>query len=285
MAEKKEFKEKIVAFVDILGFKGLVEAAESGTGKALPEILELLEELGRSKEIESIRMRGSSICPQSRCLEGDLEIQMTQISDCVIVSSEPSPLGALNVIFHCNKVVMALMRHGFMCRGYIIQGKVHHTSTQVVGSGYQKAYAKESQVSAFKTEADERGTPFVEVDAVVADLINLSEDSCVKKMYARMVKSDGDLVVIYPFQNVGHSFIINHKYSADKERSEVQKVREGLVWLKHNLKKYVDPNNVSATKKVNHYLRALDEQLECCSQVEKTIDALAKPIGAGLVRR
>ncbi len=33
-----EFKEKFVGFVDILGFKNMIEAAESGTGRTLDEI-------------------------------------------------------------------------------------------------------------------------------------------------------------------------------------------------------------------------------------------------------
>ena len=41
-----EFTDKFVAFVDILGFKQLVAAAESGTGMSLGELLEVAKKLG-----------------------------------------------------------------------------------------------------------------------------------------------------------------------------------------------------------------------------------------------
>jgi len=46
-----EFKEKFVAFVDILGFKQLVKSAEDNSIISLKELMSLLEELG-SKEDE-----------------------------------------------------------------------------------------------------------------------------------------------------------------------------------------------------------------------------------------
>jgi len=45
MAEA-EFKEKIIAFIDVLGFKKLVEATEAGSGMALSDLVELLKNLG-----------------------------------------------------------------------------------------------------------------------------------------------------------------------------------------------------------------------------------------------
>ena len=54
-----------------------------------------------------------------------------------------------------------------MCQGYINKGMVYHPDTQIVGSGYQETYSKEANVTAFKHEADDRGTPFVEVDPIV----------------------------------------------------------------------------------------------------------------------
>ncbi len=40
-----EFKDKFIGFVDILGFKKMVEAAEAGIGMSLSELLEIIEKL------------------------------------------------------------------------------------------------------------------------------------------------------------------------------------------------------------------------------------------------
>ena len=115
------FKEKFIGFVDVLGFKNFVEAAESGSGMTLPELLSLLNKLGTSEDQQRYK-NGGSICPMAPCIQRDLDFQITQVSDCVIVSSEISPAGAINLISHCWVAVIELLARGIMCRGYITRG-------------------------------------------------------------------------------------------------------------------------------------------------------------------
>jgi hypothetical protein len=77
-----------------------------------------------------------------------------------------------------------------MCRGYITRGSIFHTDSDFLGTGYLKAYEYESErkVTAFKRTADEKGTPFVEVDRVVCEYIQQGDDLCVKNMFSRFVK-------------------------------------------------------------------------------------------------
>ena len=67
-----EFTDKFVAFVDILGFKHLVAAAESGTGMSLGELLEVAKKLGSVADREAITVDGPTICPASRHIRRDL---------------------------------------------------------------------------------------------------------------------------------------------------------------------------------------------------------------------
>ena len=166
-----------------------------------------------------------------------------------------------------------------MCRGYITRGNIHHTEDQIIGTGYQRAYEMESQVSVFKVQADERGTPFVEVDNSVVQLIEQSDDKCVKEMFSRTVKSDGDATAIYPFHVLGHSFLVDDRFSAEEELAQVQHIRDSIQWFKENILKSVDASNESANRKAQHYIRALDGQLENCTKVEKTIKMLTMTLG------
>ncbi len=118
-----EFSEKFVAFVDVLGFKGMLEAAETGHDKSLSEILEYLAILGTPEDEQNMRRYGPSFCPEIRCNRHNLDFKITQISDCVIVSSELSPKGLINLVGHCWAAITELLTKGIMCRGYITKGK------------------------------------------------------------------------------------------------------------------------------------------------------------------
>ena len=276
------FTEKFVAFVDVLGFKNLVTESERGTGIPLAELLELLQKLGDGNERARFEKHGAGWCPMAPRIEKNLDFRVTQISDCVIVSSEVSPAGVINLVSHCWGAVIELLARGIMCRCYIKRGHVFHTDTQIIGSGYQEAYLAESKVSAFKREADERGTPYVEVDIEVAAYVQSQPDPCVKEMFERMVKRDGSTVVLFPFQRLHHSFIIagsGHKFDPEKELKSNDNLRKILRRYKDKVMSFADPGNESAVAKSNHYIGALDAQLRACDETDRVIHMLSSPTG------
>jgi hypothetical protein len=268
-----EFKDKFIGFVDILGFKQLVEAMEAGQAVPLAELLGMLASpLGRTPS-------GTYhwVCPASSGVQRDLDFQVTQISDCVVVSSEISPPGIINLIDHCWTAVSGCMHKGVMCRGYITRGSIYHTPMQFVGSGYQEAYSKESQVSAFKRNADERGTPFVEIDSIVCEYVKNCGDDCVKRMFSRFVKTEGPATALFPFQTLQHSFAIGgfrREFDAVREKRSNENVRRLIEKLKDRLMVYVNQSNPSAVSKAEHYLKALDRQLEISGRTDEIIEML-----------
>jgi hypothetical protein len=173
-----QFKDKFIAYVDVLGFKGLVEAAERHDDRTLEGVLAILEEFGSSKHRRDLTTYGPRICPESACIERHLDFRATAISDCVVVSCEVSPCGVMNLIHHCWSLVLSLLPQGVMCRGYITRGNVRQSDSQFVGTGYHRAQQNELQVAVFSRNAKERGTPFVEVDPVVSDYIQTRTDVC-----------------------------------------------------------------------------------------------------------
>jgi hypothetical protein len=156
-----EFREKFIGYVDVLGFTNLVKSAEAGTGITLPALLELPKHLGTAESRERYVEHGPHICPQAPFIQRDLDFEVTQVSDCAVVSAEISPAGAINVVNHCWAAVLELLLSGIMCRGYITRGSIYDTGAQVIGSGYNRAFAMEKHgISAFRREGNERGTPF-----------------------------------------------------------------------------------------------------------------------------
>lgn len=279
------FSDKFIAFVDILGFKALVAAAEDGSGMALPELLELVALLGQGTERARFDQYGPMTCPHAPHVERNLNFRVTQISDCVIVSSEVSPAGVINLVSHCWAAVIELLSKGIMCRGYIKRGNIFHTDTQVIGSGYQQAFAAESQVAAFAREANERGTPYVEIDPDVVRYVDMQANSCVKTMFERMVKRDSESTVLFPFQQLQHSFIVaggGRKFDPERERTSNRNLRAMINTMKGRVLSFVDPNNASAVKKAAHYIAALDAQLQACDKTDEVIDRLSSPAWRGI---
>ncbi len=278
-----EFRDKFIAFVDILGFESFVERAENGTGMSLQELYDTLNILGTDDDRLAIEKYGPTICPEAPHNSRNLDFQITRASDCVVVSSEISPAGAINLINHCWVAVFKLLRKGVMCRGHIRRGKIYHEGREVIGTGYQKAFQKEKHVAAFKHDADDLGTPFVEIDRSISEYINMNEDRCVREMYSRFVKQAGDVYALYPFKRLSHSFAIGGSetnFDADGQKRQNEIMRAFIKSLKGQLRLYLDESNPKAVRKFEHYERALDAQLESCDVTDQMIDFLNSPFPA-----
>ncbi len=266
---KPEFKDKMVAFVDIVGFSYHEKASESGSGMPFEQLLLALSKLGTSNANEMIRMGHYRICPQSKYIEENLDFQLTQISDCAIVSCEVSPVGVINLIFHCRRAVHGLLDYGMMCRGYITRGNVYHTSTQIVGTGYQRAVAAEKNVTAFVTDG-KKGAPFVEVDESVCQYVEDVCDKNVVMMFKRFVKSDGKVRAINPFSLDEPTAVVDANYNAQRNLEQSDIVRQQLLKYKTGIMKNTDSTNPDAVWKADHYLRMIDEQLRECDLFDES---------------
>jgi hypothetical protein len=268
----RKFKDKFVAFVDVLGFKTMVEAAElaerTGASDALEGLFALLAKLGTPHDAMGYFIDGPIFCPESRRVQRGMDFQITQISDCVVVSAEISPAGIISLVGHCWSVVTKLLQDGVMCRGYVTRGSVYHIPTQVIGLAYQRAFKLESQVAAFRQHSGERGTPFVEIDEVVVQYIQTDGCACVKEMFSRMTLSDGSVVGLFPFKQLQTSFPLEN-LDRHKELRANAIVRQSLVTLKQRVLAAVSRGNASAVQKAEHYARALDAQLEICDSTDE----------------
>ncbi len=256
-----EFSHKIIAYVDILGWKQLVKSAEDGTGPPLAKLLSWLESLGTGKERASLAQTGPKCCPVAQFQERHLDFQVTQVSDCVILSAEISPSGVINLLWHSWRAVFQLLEHGILCRGYVKLGRIYHTERHVVGTGYQDAFEAERGVNAFRGEADERGTPFVQVDQAVTEFIDSCADPYVKDMFSRMTKRDGETVALFPFQRLARSFIVagvGRTFDAERERQSNANLRKRIERYRHAVESHIDHSRPDVERKSAHYLAALD---------------------------
>lgn len=272
-----EYTEKFIAFVDVLGFKDMVEASTQHT-EMLSELLAITAKLGDGSERANYEKYGPLTCPNAPRIDRNLNFQVTQISDCVIVSSEISPAGLINLVTHCWQVAIRLLQSGVLCRGFVSRGLIYHENGQVVGPGYQTTLSSERTVTAFQQRLDEVGTPFIEIDDDVVAYVAGQSDACVKMMFDRLTKFDGSKVALFPFKRLNHDFIIGGiagPFAPESHLKSVSNIRGWIAAMKKKINANTRNNDPRAAEKAGHYLSALDAQLKELDKTESVIRATA----------
>lgn len=263
-AESPQFEDRFVAFIDILGFKGMVAAAERDGGVALADILALVDRLDLSNFESSLR-RGECVCPGSARIDPNGGFVATQASDCVVISTEVSPFGVAQMIAACWRVSVGLLGFGALCRGFLTRGSLFHTKTRLVGTAYQRAYQQERLVSVFARSQAEHGTPYVAIDPAVTTYINTSTDDCVVGRYRFCTQSDGESDAFFPFRAYEQSFVMGGPYSKfvnyHRLKAGEPLLRNDIEMIKEQLWQGVDRSDARVVQKVEHYAAALDRQV------------------------
>lgn len=278
--------DSFIAFFDVLGWKSLVCTTEKENDSSVQEALDVLDMIRSELERCShfYEKDGPEICPAAPFVKKDMDFQFTLSSDSVVLSSEVSPAGLVNLLNCCRVVYFKLfLRKGLMCRGYIKRGLIYHTKTYCVGSGLGDVVKGEKKVSIFKTEDGERGTPFIEVDRNIVEYVNDEiSDGCVKKKFSELVKVEEDVAAIFPFKRLDPGIFIpwGEKPDSDNAHETIATVRDWIGKSKEMMRRHVDPSSDSARRKERCLIRMLDDQLDICDRTEKAIHEMTEPYPA-----
>ena len=276
--------DSFIAYFDVLGWKSLVSATERENDFSVQKVIDVLDmiksELGGCRDF--YENEGPEICTGAWFENGDFNFQYTVFSDSVVLSSEVSPAAFINLLNCCRAVYFKLfMRQGLMCRGYIKRGLLYHTTDYCVGSGLADVVEGEKDVSIFKTEDGEHGTPFIEVDRNIVQYVDDEiSDDCVKGMFSRIVKSEGDVAAIFPFRNLDPGIFWNGSMRSDEQRQTIVAVRAWIGNAKEMMGRHVDPCDERARQKERCLLNILDAQCDVCKQMEKEIEEMTEQFPA-----
>ena len=277
MTYEPQLYDKFVAFVDILGFQSKVEAIERGEGIRLSELLELCSTLSQETHVKNVADYGPIICPESRYHSRNLDYEVTQISDCTVVSAEVSPAGIINLLQHISASVFRLMTKGIMVRGFITRGNIYHRDNQIIGTGYQNAFRMEKKVKAFRLPLDEASTPFVEIDKCVVNYVKEETDQCVREVFGRLAKEDENgIAVIFPFQRLS-DLAGQNIMDVETCRKSLRTIRTWITDFLEKLDSHAPCTDMEANEKSIYYRRFLSEQLGECDRVEEFLRMLKEP--------
>lgn len=137
-----QYEDRYVAFIDILGFKNLIERSDGVS----PEVA--IEELVRALEVpHEVDLKGIIL---GRI--GDISASrhsLTAFSDCVAVSTIATEQGLMNLLFHVRAILFRLLRLGFLARGGIALGSVYHQDGKILGPAMLEAYRLEHRVAIY----------------------------------------------------------------------------------------------------------------------------------------
>lgn len=148
MAEIPEpsVQERVIAFVDVLGFRALVQ-------RAFADDDELLKRLHRMLRVTKYAVFASSDIPELEILKRVMSpyLQATAFSDSIIISDawEGGALALDLVASSASLLSSLLLQEGILCRGAIAKGRAIHDEHVVLGTGVVAAYELERQVAVF----------------------------------------------------------------------------------------------------------------------------------------
>jgi hypothetical protein len=135
-----KYQNRIVCFLDILGFKGHIKNTLTSSGEDdLPNIENIISAINNIRYFTDIDKR-----------EENENKEVTQFSDSIVISflaTEES--GVFYSLLEIMWIQINLVLHGILCRGAIVRGKLIHTEKYLFGPAMVDAYTLESKAAMY----------------------------------------------------------------------------------------------------------------------------------------
>lgn len=133
------YEDRVVCFIDILGFKNHIKQTinKDGTDNTIG-IQNLIESFDLMRETAHITE------------EDRLEKEVTQFSDSLVISFHiDKESGVFYALLEILWIQIELALRGLLCRGGIVRGKLIHTPKLLLGPAMVEVYELESQVAVY----------------------------------------------------------------------------------------------------------------------------------------
>jgi len=124
-----DYRERLVAYVDILGFKQLIDQVDAG--KLSPESISDILRTVRSNARVARRHYA------------------TNVSDSIVMSGPLTTDGLESIISALQRLTTRLLRSGIFLRGALTRGTLFHNENSVFGQGLIRAYQTESELAIY----------------------------------------------------------------------------------------------------------------------------------------
>ncbi|MEW6199130.1 MAG: hypothetical protein AB1601_10790 [Planctomycetota bacterium] len=149
-----KYIDRVVAFVDILGFSRLIAAADNDR-----PAVELIDELERvlGEDVAAQWHGPLAGHPDAEALaesEGKGKIEITNFtikmfSDCICTAAPPNYFGYMWTVLNLANIQKALLKHRILLRGAIALGRHYQSDAVIFSEALVRAYQLESHVAMY----------------------------------------------------------------------------------------------------------------------------------------
>lgn len=130
------YSDRIVAFIDILGFRSIVQKSsqhhnseryhipqyrEEGLSNAIFDALDTKQHAWQAAFFNELNI--------TKEFQDELDLRITSFSDCIALSCSVNAINFCYLVFCINFIARHMHSKGFMLRGGICEGELHHTET------------------------------------------------------------------------------------------------------------------------------------------------------------
>src|SRR5262245_56036444 len=121
-----QYEDRFVAFVDILGFKGLVARTVQSPPRVTPDEIEQALAVAPAVDLQGVEIGRLGDL-------SDLELRRTCFSDCFVMSTEASEAGLVKLLLHLRAIASRLVRLHVLPRGGVTRGPLYHSEKAIFG--------------------------------------------------------------------------------------------------------------------------------------------------------
>ncbi len=134
---KEHYPVRVVALIDILGFKAALEESESDETE-FRRILQTLEDL------KAHFLRPKDDIDKEADARFNADTQITQVSDSLLISRPIDEIGGVTeMLSDCAVAIHILIENGFLSRGAITLGRLYHKDTILFGRAFMDVFEAE----------------------------------------------------------------------------------------------------------------------------------------------
>lgn len=130
------YENRVVCFIDILGFKNIIENTVDCDGNDIPDKIESVDALLK-KILEFKRLDDEWNLAHLRTV--------TQFSDSIVISFRVALNELFSTFIDIQHIIFNFFRYGFLIRGGISYGKIIHTDKTIFGPALNCSYYMESK--------------------------------------------------------------------------------------------------------------------------------------------
>ncbi|MBI6854556.1 hypothetical protein YA0002_17425 [Pseudomonas cichorii] len=167
MGKTIKYEKRLTLFIDFMGFKDIVEGT-AADNEALNKLVGALEDAASTAKIGN-----------------KSDFHVSQFSDCLVISYKVKSADALfEIVNKLSLIVVRIIGRGYLLRGGLTYGELHHSDTAVLGPAMNRAYYLESEVAKY---------PRVILDPeVFNELLESSPEEVVETIKQVLVQDEND---------------------------------------------------------------------------------------------